>query len=261
MNPWRELLKSLQSELDRLSQEVKGRAILPNTLTAVLPAARFEPWAPILEAVTAELGEALVDWAKTGSRFWYAESGPCLTVRLDQERTQPELTCEFRTASGEEPSPPPEEIPPTPAPAGEPEPVYAPTPAATEPDPTPTEPTESETTRDRDSLSQIELAGLGETADEPQAEETPTRPHSLELEPPSGSEPKSLSQIELDARLLAAYADPAAEAPQETPQPQALPSEPAATEAEPETAADDEPEDPEEPDEPDEPSLSQIELD
>ena len=94
-NPWREVLKSLQSELDRLSQEVDGQAILPNAVTAKLPATRFDRWAPILEAVTAELGEALVTWARGSRRAWYAGAGPFLTLRLDEDRSQIEIGCEF----------------------------------------------------------------------------------------------------------------------------------------------------------------------
>jgi hypothetical protein len=98
MNPWREVLKALQAELDRLSQEIEGRSVLPNGVTAVLPAARFERWAPILEAVTAELGESLVEWVAASRRTWYAGAGPFLTVQLDAERTQPEISCQFHEA-------------------------------------------------------------------------------------------------------------------------------------------------------------------
>ena len=63
MNPWRSLLRSLQAELDRCSQEVGGRKVLPNAVDVSLPSSQFEPWTPILEAVTAEVGEALAVWA------------------------------------------------------------------------------------------------------------------------------------------------------------------------------------------------------
>lgn len=102
MNPWREILKALQSELDRLSQEIDGCAVLPNGIVALLPAARFEKWSPILEAVAAELGQALVDWVSGSRRAWYEGSGPFLTLRLDADRVRPEITCEFlRTAPGD----------------------------------------------------------------------------------------------------------------------------------------------------------------
>jgi hypothetical protein len=105
MNPWREVLKALQAELDRLSQEIEGRSVLPNGVTAVLPAARFERWAPILAAVAAELGEALVEWVAASRRTWYAGAGPYLTVRLDAERTQSEISCHFlESPPGERPA-------------------------------------------------------------------------------------------------------------------------------------------------------------
>lgn len=105
MNPWREVLKALQAELDRLSQEIEGRSVLPNGVTAVLPAARFERWAPILAAVTAELGEALVEWVAASRRTWYAGAGPFLTVQLDAERTQSEIRCHFlKSPPGERPA-------------------------------------------------------------------------------------------------------------------------------------------------------------
>ncbi|MEE8525993.1 MAG: hypothetical protein V3T72_18810 [Thermoanaerobaculia bacterium] len=105
MNPWREVLKALQAELDRLSQEIEGRSVLPNGVTAVLPAARFERWAPILTAVTAELGEALVEWVGASRRTWYADAGPFLTVRLDAERTRSEISCHFlKSPPGESPA-------------------------------------------------------------------------------------------------------------------------------------------------------------
>ena len=105
MNPWRDVLKIVQAELDRLSQEIGGRAVLPNGIHAALPASRFEKWAPILEAVTAELGAALVEWVGGSRRAWYNDLGPFLTVRLDGERAQPEIVCEFlKTVPGESPA-------------------------------------------------------------------------------------------------------------------------------------------------------------
>ena len=98
MNSWRDLFKSLQAELDRLSQEVDGRRVLPNSIDLALPEAEFARWGSVLEAVTAELGEALVAWAKHGRRTWYARTGPFLSVHLER-CSQPELVCDFRKDS------------------------------------------------------------------------------------------------------------------------------------------------------------------
>ncbi len=154
MNPWREVLKALQAELDRLSQEIEGRSVLPNGVTAALPAARFERWAPILEAVTAELGEALVSWVEASRRVWYAGRGPFLTVQLDGDRTQTEITCEFlKSPPGESPATEEELVAPE-------VPVIEPGPVATEAS---WEPDSGGDAGDGDStLGRIELDALGE---------------------------------------------------------------------------------------------------
>ncbi len=95
MNPWRSLLRDLRAELDRNSQEVAGRSVLPNAVDVALPATQFEPWTPLLEAVTAEVGTALVEWALAGRRGWYDEEGPLVTVHLE-DCARPEIVCEFR---------------------------------------------------------------------------------------------------------------------------------------------------------------------
>lgn len=85
MNPWRDVLKSVQKELERRSQEVEGRPVLPNGISVRLPVARFGRFSPLLEAVTTELGEALVEWAARSGHSWYAAMGPFLHVELVAE--------------------------------------------------------------------------------------------------------------------------------------------------------------------------------
>lgn len=105
MNPWRELFKSLQAELDRLSQEVNGRRVLPNAIDLALPHADFARWGSVLEAVTAEFGEALLAWAQHGRRIWYAHTGPFLSLHLEHT-SQPEIVCDFRKDPPADESPP-----------------------------------------------------------------------------------------------------------------------------------------------------------
>ncbi len=95
MNPWRSLLRAIEAELDRCSQEVAGQRVLPNAVDVALPSSQFGPWKPILEAVTAEVGEALVAWAGERKRSWYADEGPYLTVRVE-DRPRPDIACDFR---------------------------------------------------------------------------------------------------------------------------------------------------------------------
>lgn len=104
MNPWRSLLRDLQAELDRNSQEVAGRSVLPNAVDVTLPATQFEPWTPILGAVTAELGTALAEWAVAGRRGWYDETGPLVTVHLE-DGARPQIVCEFRKAAPQQLTP------------------------------------------------------------------------------------------------------------------------------------------------------------
>lgn len=94
MNPWRPLLRTLEDELERLSQEVRGRRVLPNSLEVTLPEGEFDAFAPVLEAVTAEIGERLVEWAGKRGRSWYADTGPFLVVHLGPA-TEPRIECEF----------------------------------------------------------------------------------------------------------------------------------------------------------------------
>ncbi len=94
MNPWRPLLRSIEDELERLSQEVRGRRVLPNSIEVTLPDGEFEPFAPVLEPVTAEIGEKLLEWAGKRGHSWYADTGPCLVVNLGNT-TEPRIECEF----------------------------------------------------------------------------------------------------------------------------------------------------------------------
>lgn len=95
MNPWRSLLRSLQAELERCSQEVGGRKVLPNAVDVALPESQFESQAPILRAATAEVGKALVDWAENKRRIWYGDAGPYLNVHLEG-CPRAEIICEFK---------------------------------------------------------------------------------------------------------------------------------------------------------------------
>ncbi len=95
MNPWRHVFKSVQAELDRRSQEVRGHRVLPNAIDVALPSAEFESFRPVLERATAELGETLSTWVQSGSRAWYEDCGPFLTVHLDPCRDL-EIACDFR---------------------------------------------------------------------------------------------------------------------------------------------------------------------
>ena len=88
-------MRSIQRELERRSQEVDGRPVLPNSAEVRLPVTRFGEFAPLLEAVTAELGEALVEWAARGGKAWYAGLGPFLNLELVTEEAF-QATCGFR---------------------------------------------------------------------------------------------------------------------------------------------------------------------
>jgi len=94
MNPWRPLLRSIEDELERLSQEVRGRRVLPNSLEVTLPEGELDSFAPVLEAVTAEIGERLVEWAGKRGRSWYADTGPFLVVHLGAVQ-EARIECEF----------------------------------------------------------------------------------------------------------------------------------------------------------------------
>lgn len=94
MNPWRSLLRSIEDELERLSQEVRGQRVLPNALELTLPEAELDAFAPVLGAVAAEIGERLVEWAGKRGRSWYADTGPFLVVHLGPVQ-EARIECEF----------------------------------------------------------------------------------------------------------------------------------------------------------------------
>jgi hypothetical protein len=98
MNPWRPLLRNLEDELERLSQEVRGRRVLPNSIELTLPGTEFETFAPVLAEVTAEVGEKLTEWANQRRRTWYADAGPYLAVHIDS-CAKPQIECHFRKKS------------------------------------------------------------------------------------------------------------------------------------------------------------------
>ena len=85
MNPWRDVLRAIQRELERRSQEVEGRPVLPNRATVQLPSRRFGEQAPLLEAIAAELGQSLSEWADRGRMSWYGGIGPFLELQLVPE--------------------------------------------------------------------------------------------------------------------------------------------------------------------------------
>lgn len=69
--------------------------MLPNWVAVALPNARYEASAPILRPATAEIGEALVEWARSRRRHWYDDSGPHLNVRLES-RARLHIVCTFQ---------------------------------------------------------------------------------------------------------------------------------------------------------------------
>lgn len=81
-NPWKDLVATVEFELLRLSQEVDGRHVLPNTAHVRAPERRFEPLTPVLEAATGEVGAALAAWARERGHGWYRDLGPFLTIEL-----------------------------------------------------------------------------------------------------------------------------------------------------------------------------------
>lgn len=93
MKPWNAIVRSLRNELDRLSQEVEGRRVLPNTLEVGLPEKDFERFSPVLQEITNELGETIANWAEQRRCRWYNDLGPFLKVELRPCR-KPEIRCE-----------------------------------------------------------------------------------------------------------------------------------------------------------------------
>lgn len=84
MSVWSDVLRDIEAELSRCAQVVEGRHVLPNSVTVRLPRAEFGRFAPVLDCVARELGEALESRARTGSREWVGGTGPFLEVVLDE---------------------------------------------------------------------------------------------------------------------------------------------------------------------------------
>jgi hypothetical protein len=74
---------SLESELNRCSQGVDGVVVLPNAVTVKLPEAEFGRYAPVLQAVTDELGGALRVWAAECGHLWFSGRGPWIEVLIE----------------------------------------------------------------------------------------------------------------------------------------------------------------------------------
>ena len=81
-SPWAGVLEAIEDELSRTAQHVRGRRILASRIAVRVPLAAFGRWEPVLEGVTGELGEALIEWAGRHGREWYGGQGPELTVEL-----------------------------------------------------------------------------------------------------------------------------------------------------------------------------------
>lgn len=96
MSFWAGASRAAEIELLRLSQMPEGRQVLPNRVAFLLPRAMLRQDEPILSSVTAELGEALVAWARHEGHTWYRDLGPFLTVELGPV-DRIEVHCEFVT--------------------------------------------------------------------------------------------------------------------------------------------------------------------
>jgi len=96
MSSWPDLLRRIQSELDRCSQRVGQGTVLADRISVRVPEADFGRWSPVLEPVTAELGEALVAWAERRGATWYGNAaGPALEVELVETLTAAEVEVRF----------------------------------------------------------------------------------------------------------------------------------------------------------------------
>lgn len=83
MSAWKEALVEIEREVTRLSQEVDGRQVLPNSIRVRFPIAAEERLRPVLEPATGELGEALCEWAVREGHAWYRDFGPFVEVTLE----------------------------------------------------------------------------------------------------------------------------------------------------------------------------------
>ena len=85
MKSWADVVSGVRAELLRCSQRLGSRELLPDRVTVVLPESVFREWAPVLEEVTAEIGEDLLAWANRGTLDWYTPQGPRLEIRLVED--------------------------------------------------------------------------------------------------------------------------------------------------------------------------------
>jgi len=85
MKSWTDVVNGIRAELLRCSQHVGSRELLPDRVTVVLPERIFREWAPVLDQVTAEVGEELLAWADRSSVDWYSAQGPRLEIRLVED--------------------------------------------------------------------------------------------------------------------------------------------------------------------------------
>ena len=84
MNALEGVLTGIQAEVQRCSQRLEGRDVLPDRIRVTLAVRDFGRWSPVLPQVTAELGEGLVEWARRRGSEWYGGRGPALEVELTE---------------------------------------------------------------------------------------------------------------------------------------------------------------------------------
>ena len=83
MNGLEALRRSLENELNRCAQGVDGVLVLPNVARVRLPEADFGRYAPVLQAVTDELGRSLQTWAAGRGHRWFSGRGPWLEILIE----------------------------------------------------------------------------------------------------------------------------------------------------------------------------------
>jgi len=85
MKSWADVVNGIRTELLRCSQHIGSRELLPDRVKVILPEVVFRQWAPILDQVTTEIGEELLEWAGRNSVDWYSAQGPSLEIRLVED--------------------------------------------------------------------------------------------------------------------------------------------------------------------------------
>lgn len=99
MNGLEAVRGSLEDELNRCSQGIDGVVVLPNAVRVKLPEAEFARYAPVLQAVTDELGCALRVWAAQHGHRWFSGRGPWLEVLIEEPRASVGIEVELSEAS------------------------------------------------------------------------------------------------------------------------------------------------------------------